>query len=409
MQSITAKRGRTVQKKTLDSQHQTYMSNVQETTLALMDFEGALCRAEEEIKRYETLRREQDGLSEADMDAMLSKLDERIDLQSRISKLRRQHDEVSYLTNTADILFKYYDLVENGGSTGQNMVPTPASAQTQNSILRWFGAPQTPVPTAAQTPTCGHETPKSKKHMSSSNQSPVNTRTKTNLLDQYLSCTDDLYIRDIPQDEDCCNYCNSKNISVCLNDGHIMCNKCHSIEYIIVDHEKPSYREPPREITCFAYKRINHLNEWINQIQGKETTDIPDEIYDRIMLEIKKQRIANMAALTQNKIREILKTLGLHKYYEHTPHILNRLNGQPMPHLSPELEEKLRNMFKQVQVPYVKHMPKARKNFLSYSYCLHKFLQLLEKDELLIHFPLLLSTSGARVQESMPALVACAA
>ena len=48
-----------------------------------------------------------------------------------------------------------------------------------------------------------------------------------------------------------------------------------------------------------------------------------------------------------------------------------------------ELEEKLRNMFKEIQVPFLKHSPLIRKNFLSYSYVIHKFIQLLEKDEYL--------------------------
>jgi hypothetical protein len=64
-----------------------------------------------------------------------------------------------------------------------------------------------------------------------------------------------------------------------------------------VDHEKPSYKDPPKEISYFAYKRINHLNEWISQIQGKESTEIPQDIYDRILLEIRKQRITNMAEI----------------------------------------------------------------------------------------------------------------
>lgn len=132
-------------------------------------------------------------------------------------------------------------------------------------------------------------------------------------------------------------------------------------------------------------------NEWLNQIQGKETTEIPEEVYDKILLEIKKQRITNMADISYDKVKEILKKLKINKYYEHIQHILNRLNGLPMPHLSPELEEKLRSMFKQIQTPFLKHSPPERKNFLSYSYVLHKFIQLLEKDEYLKHFILLKS------------------
>jgi hypothetical protein len=107
-----------------------------------------------------------------------------------------------------------------------------------------------------------------------------------------------------------------------------------------------------------------------------------------ILLEIKKQKICNMADLNAKKLKEILKKLRMNKYYEHIPHILNKLNGLPIPHFEPELEEKLRSMFKMIQAPFLKHAPAARKNFLSYSYCLHKMMQLLGRDEYLTSFGL---------------------
>lgn len=129
----------------------------------------------------------------------------------------------------------------------------------------------------------------------------------------------------------------------------------------------------------------------LSQIQGKESTEIPAEVYDKILLEINKQRITNMAELTPTKVKQILKSLKLNRYYEHTPHIINRLNGAPTPNLTPEIEEKLRQMFKMIQIPFFNHAPRNRKNFLSYSYTINKCLQLLELDEYLQYFPLLRS------------------
>jgi hypothetical protein len=108
-------------------------------------------------------------------------------------------------------------------------------------------------------------------------------------------------------------------------------------------------------------------------------------------MEINKQRITNMAEVTPTKIKQILKTLHYNKYYEHTPHIIHRLSGAPTPNFTPEIEEKLRQMFKMIQIPFFNHAPKTRKNFLSYSYTIHKCLQLLELDEYLPYFPLLRS------------------
>ena len=66
---------------------------------------------------------------------------------------------------------------------------------------------------------------------------------------------------------------------------------------VIVDSDKPSYKEPPKEIQFFSYKRINHFNEWLAQFQAKESTDIPDEVYNKILLEIKKEKISDASFL----------------------------------------------------------------------------------------------------------------
>lgn len=200
---------------------------------------------------------------------------------------------------------------------------------------------------------------------------------------------------------DACTHCGRGTRTVMLQDGYVYCKACHTVEYILVDHEKPSYKDPPKEIAYFAYKRINHLNEWLNQVQGKETTDIPDDVFDSILVEIKKQKLNNMADLTRKKVKDILKKLRINKYYEHVPHIINRLNGMPSPHMTPELEDRLRHMFCLIQVPFLKFSPSTRKNFLSYSYCLHKMMQLLEKDQYLDSFPLLKSREKLHQQDQI--------
>lgn len=182
-------------------------------------------------------------------------------------------------------------------------------------------------------------------------------------------------------------------------EGYLYCTTCYTMEYIIVDHDRPAFKDPPKDASYFAYKRINHLNEWLNQVQGKETTEIPADVYDSILLEIKKQKLKNMAVITKKNVKDILKKLKINKYYEHIPHIINRLNGMPTPQLPAELEERIRQMFCQIQLPFLKHAPPTRKNFLSYSYCLNKMMQLLEKDQYLEYFPLLKSREKLHQQD----------
>ena len=156
-----------------------------------------------------------------------------------------------------------------------------------------------------------------------------------------------------------------------------------------------------QETSYFCYKRINHFNEWLSQFQAKESTEIPDFVYDKIISEIKKLRITNMSKLTPDKMREILKKHKLNKYYEHVPHIINKLSGLPPPIMSREIEEKLRSMFKEIQEPFLEVCPKDRKNFLSYSYVLHKMCELLGLDEFLNCFPLLKSREKLHNQDIM--------
>ena len=118
------------------------------------------------------------------------------------------------------------------------------------------------------------------------------------------------------------------------------------------------------------------MSGWHN-FKQKSPDDIPQDVYDNIIIELKKERIVNMSELTPQKLREILKKLKKNKYYEHIPHIINKLNGIPPPVMTRETEEELRRMFKEIQLPFHKYCPANRKNFLSYSYVLHKFVQLL--------------------------------
>ena len=90
-------------------------------------------------------------------------------------------------------------------------------------------------------------------------------------------------------------------------------------------------------------------------------------------------------------MREILKKLNRSKYYEHATHILSRLNGNPPPTITPEIEEKIRSMFQEIQAPFLLYCPDDRTNFLSYSYILYKFFELIELDEYKVYFPLLKS------------------
>jgi hypothetical protein len=151
----------------------------------------------------------------------------------------------------------------------------------------------------------------------------------------------------------------------------------------------------------YAYKRINHFSEWLASVQAKENTKIPDEVLDALRVEYRKIRVSRASQITPSKTKEFLKKLKLTKYYEHVHYITNLLNGITPMWIPPALEEKMKNMFQEIQTPWQKTKPKNRSNFFSYSYVLHKFCELLGADEYLPLFPLLKSAEKLYQQDLM--------
>tara|TARA_B100000900_G_C20578260_1_gene716276 strand:+ start:46 stop:1128 length:1083 start_codon:yes stop_codon:yes gene_type:complete len=226
---------------------------------------------------------------------------------------------------------------------------------------------------------------------------------KDDIIITYLANVNDCYLNDNLKDADekihICVNCGNEHLTYKILESEVFCEKCGYTEKVLFENDKTSYKETPKEISYFAYKRINHFNEWIAQFQGKETTDIPDYIYQNVLYEIKKNINMNISDITNRQVRDILKKLKYNKYYEHIPNIINMITGKKAPIINRQYEELLRNMFKEIQVPFMKHCPENRKNFLSYSYVLHKFCELLELDHLLEYFPLLKSREKLQQQD----------
>ena len=229
----------------------------------------------------------------------------------------------------------------------------------------------------------------------------INQNKTNNLVQKYLSNIDDTFI-DVNLficQTDVCQICHKGELIPLEDEGLLICNACfRSIPYLI-ENEKPSYKEPPKEVCFYAYKRINHFKEILAQFQGKETTQIPIEVIENIKLQIKKERI-DLSQISNNKTKEILKKLGYNKYYEHIPFIKDKLGIKP-PIMSPELEDTLCNLFIELQSPYSKYCPDDRVNFLNYYYTAYKLCELLGEAQYLEHFPMLKDREKRIEQDSI--------
>jgi len=295
-------------------------------------------------------------------------IEQKLDIQDKINELTREIKEIKlkkkeYFLDNSKYIFEYFENKKNisEGNSVQNL-------SNKNKIINTFFKI---------------------KETSDDNSTEINDNNNNNIVQKYLRNIDDVFldINSFVCQTDICQICNKGELVQLEDEGILMCNNCsRSIQYLI-ENEKPSYKEPPKEVCFYAYKRINHFKEILAQFQGKETTQIPPDVIENIKIQIKKERI-ELAQITNIKTKEILKKLGYNKYYEHIPFIKDKLGIKP-PIMSPELEETLCNLFIELQSPYSKYCPNDRVNFLNYYYTAYKLCELLGEEDYLTHFPML--------------------
>ena len=218
-------------------------------------------------------------------------------------------------------------------------------------------------------------------------------KTKGKHYSKYLDTVSNNYkiVEDVQQET--CALCSSTMYISNFEAITICCNCGYYENYLQMGTNTLTYEQEINTdiVVHFAYKRINHLKEILSQIQANENSVIPQEIIEKIKIELNKQRIYDKTQINNVKIKELLKKLKLNKYYEHSFQITNILNNLPPPRISNVLYENLINMFMEIQGPFEEVCPNKRKNFFSYNYILYKFCELLGENALLPLFPLLKS------------------
>ena len=299
-----------------------------------------------------------------DIEKKIKLIKKKNNLNEKLEKLNNSKNncskninETEYYLNTCEILFDYYNDI-NISNNKENELELTNDKNNLNSFLKKFS---------------------------------INS--KKELYKEYIkNIDDDIICKEISmlKKSNFCKYCKIEKTEI-QNEGSLVCMNCGDTEHIIIECDKPSYKDPPPDMMFYYYKRLNHFTEWLNNFQAKESTNIPDDIYYKLLNEFKKQRIYDIKKVTHSKLRKILKKLKLNRYYEHINHIMNKLNGKKPIILSRQLEEKLRLMFKEIQEPFQQVCPKNRKNFLSYSYVIRKFLELLGQEKISKYFPTLKS------------------
>ena len=339
---------------TLDATHKEYLNKFSENEKSIIHYKCEMTNLKKKIIN------EKDFLS----------IENKLEIKDKITELKQKINEFkdeknNYLLDNSKYIFEYFENKKNI-SVGSNIQPVTNKSKLVNNFFKIKEVFNEKI---------------IQNNNELENNNNIVLKYLTNINPDFLDINNFIYQTDI------CQFCHKGELIPIEEDGIMICNTCsRSIPYLI-ENEKPSYKEPPKEVCFYAYKRINHFKEILAQFQGKETTQIPLEVIENIKLQIKKERI-NIGEITNLKTKEILKKLGYNKYYEHIPFIKDKLGIKP-PIMSPELEDTLYNLFTELQSPYSKFCPDDRVNFLNYYYTAYKLCELLGEYSYLEHFPML--------------------
>lgn len=313
--------------------------------------------------------------------ASSKKLEEYLDTMDMIEHMKKQIHELQgkkkrYLLENSKYIFQYFeqkkDISEGGGTQNVNIL---------NQFFKIKG-----------TTTESSNTYSNKYHSS------------RNMYQNYWKNVNNeiMNIQDFIIPSDICETCNRGELIPQDEEGILICNNhdCGAFITHIIDNAKPANKEPPNEVSYTAYIRLNHFKEILSQFQAKETTQIPEEVIEAIRARIKKERITDITQLTYDKMRDILRKLGLNKYFEHIQYI-NSIFGIKPPIMNEELHETLCVLFIEIQKPWALHCPVNRTNFFNYTYTLYQLCVLLDQTQYLPYIILMKDVDKQREQDQI--------
>ena len=123
----------------------------------------------------------------------------------------------------------------------------------------------------------------------------------------------------------------------------------------------------------YYYEKRVHFSDSIKKYQGKQNTTIHENVYHDLRKKIKNHEIP-YNKLTKDHVYEFLKSTGHNEHYEDINLIYYNLTGNKPPDIS-HFEEKLFELFDEIDPIYERLKSEERVNFLNGQYVLFKFLQ----------------------------------
>ena len=279
---------------TIDAKHSemiNYFKNQQESIPSL----------KEELKKIVLEYNNKDLSRKSDLDYILhrDKLREKIDeIKAKINTITNNDEINKYYLDVGILLHGYYENIENSKTIENNsekfeenllnydnidqdnetiLSDDESDKNTDNykSVLHFFNDRENKLETDEVLETYDDSLTKKNTNDGVYTSLKISDFVKEEsifkkkyILDEYLQKIDRNYIAKIKIDMNIfkCPSCNTE-MTLHPSDGIQICDNCGIQQNILIESDKPSFKDPPLEVCYFSYKRINHFNE------SKDTND----------------------------------------------------------------------------------------------------------------------------------------
>ena len=197
---------------TIDAKHNEQVKLFKEKKKLLPVKKKELSKLENELEKI--IRKDLKEFTDEEFN-IKDELEDKIDfVKKEIYNLENSVEEKEYYLQTSNLLFDYYD------NSKSSVVKKKKNNKGNKTVMDWLNKDQDKL---------------------------ENNRQK--ICDSYLSITNPEFVRQInnSDDEMTCLKCNIEKTTH-LSDGCMICKKCGDVSYIVIDSDKPSYKDPPKEI-----------------------------------------------------------------------------------------------------------------------------------------------------------------
>ena len=172
-----------------------------------------------------------------------------------------------------------------------------------------------------------------------------------------------------------CSECHSTKLTLIEDTSFLVCSCGNQIELL---DDGPTFKDSERVnmASRYTYSCKGHFIEAMNRFEGKQSTEIPDEVIDTLKKEMELHKLTKKT-VTKDHLYMFLSEKDLSDYYADLNLIFFIITDKPPPDIT-DYRAELLEMFDQIEEAYREVKDEGRLNSLNVNWKLYKLLQLID-------------------------------